>query len=94
MKNKFKACVSLLIALLMIAALLPAGIVASADEGTCGENLTWTLDDDGLLTISGTGDMSDYMFRGPWNYAPKAVVIEEGVTSIGKNAFDTSWKTR
>lgn len=78
----------------MIAALLPAGIVASADEGTCGENLTWTLDDDGLLTISGTGDMSDYMFRGPWNYAPKAVVIEEGVTSIGKNAFDTSWKTR
>lgn len=26
-----------------------------ADSGTCGENLTWALDDNGTLTISGTG---------------------------------------
>ena len=34
-----------------------------ADEvyanGTCGNNLTWTLSENGILTISGTGEMSD-----------------------------------
>ena len=30
------------------------------DSGTCGDNLTWTLDDEGTLTISGTGDMYNY----------------------------------
>ena len=30
------------------------------DSGTCGENLTWTLDSEGMLTISGTGEMDDY----------------------------------
>ncbi|MBO4584538.1 MAG: leucine-rich repeat protein [Clostridia bacterium] len=89
--RKLRTRIALLISLLMLAALLPTGIVASAEEGTCGENLTWAMDDDGALIISGAGEMSDFMFRGPWGYAPKTVVIEEGVTSIGKNAFDTSW---
>ncbi len=30
-------------------------------SGTCGNDLTWTLTEDGLLTISGTGDMDDYL---------------------------------
>ena len=29
-------------------------------SGKCGENVTWKLDDDGTLTISGTGEMTDY----------------------------------
>lgn len=29
-------------------------------SGKCGENLTWTLDDSGILTISGNGKMYDY----------------------------------
>lgn len=29
------------------------------NQGTCGENLTWVLDDKGKLTISGSGDMDD-----------------------------------
>ena len=61
------------------------------DQGTCGDNLTWVLTDDGTLTISGTGAMDDYDFGGaPW-YAygeqVAVVVIEDGVTSIGDNAF-------
>ncbi|MBQ4578908.1 MAG: leucine-rich repeat protein, partial [Clostridia bacterium] len=61
-------------------------------SGTCGENLTWTLDDAYVLTISGTGDMDDWNYIGdiPWNghqYDITAVVIEEGVTSIGSIAF-------
>ena len=32
---------------------------SAAESGTCGENLTWTLDDEGTLTISGTGAMDN-----------------------------------
>ena len=71
-------------------------IIAHADEvasGTCGENLTWSLDDKGTLTISGTGEMEDYFYRGaPWHknadFADiKNIVIEKGVTQIGAYAF-------
>ena len=37
-----------------------AEIVNSGECGADGGNLTWTLDDEGTLTISGTGDMADY----------------------------------
>ena len=29
-------------------------------NGTCGDNVTWTLDSNGLLTISGSGEMWDF----------------------------------
>ncbi len=60
------------------------------DSGSCGENLTWTLDNDGILTISGIGDMEDWMNNtSPWYYNDSIckVVIDEGVTSIGESAF-------
>ena len=78
-------------------------ISASADETSAGtttepqvwieDNLTWTLDADGTLTISGTGAMKDYSSsegnRSPAhnNSNVKKVVIEDGVTSIGYGAF-------
>lgn len=60
----------------------------AANSGTCGKNLTWTLDDKGVLTISGTGAMADYNeYAGtPWSGA-KSVIIKNGVTSIGNCAF-------
>ena len=77
-------------------------ISASADETSAGtttepqvwneDNLTWTLDADGTLTISGAGAMKNYNSSG--NQSPvrknsnvKKVVIEDGVTSIGSYAF-------
>ena len=38
------------------------------ESGTCGENLTWTLDDEGTLTISGTGKMKSFSdsIHAPW----------------------------
>ena len=56
------------------------------------DNLTWKLDADGTLNISGTGAMKDYDYfdnRSPvyGNSSVKKVVIEDGVTSIGKYAF-------
>ena len=56
-------------------------------SGTCGSNLTWTLDDNGLLTIRGLGAMDDFSPRAPWDTAPASVVIENGVTGIGEYAF-------
>lgn len=65
-------------------------------SGTCGPNLTWILDDEGTLTISGIGEMEDYTAQGyvPWYHNGyviigkiKKVVIESGVTSIGDLAF-------
>lgn len=68
-------------------------IFASAAEvasGTCGKNLTWTLDSEGLLTISGEGKMEDYYscMEGPWPTSSViSVEIEYGVTSVGAYAF-------
>ena len=68
-------------------------VVASGTCGANGDNITWTLDDAGTLTISGTGEMKNYGFgssAAPWkSYETmlKSVVIGEGVTNIGDNAF-------
>ncbi len=54
------------------------------DSGTCGWNLTWTLDSEGTLTISGSGQMQS----APWErYKVKTIIIEDGVMSIAKRAF-------
>ena len=39
------------------------------DNGTCGNNLTWNLYDNGMLVISGQGKMTDYSRDdpSPWN---------------------------
>ena len=62
-------------------------IVYIIASGTCGDNLTWKLTDEGELTIEGEGKMTG----APWwyDYATliKKVIIEEGVTSIVSNAF-------
>ena len=67
----------------------PERIVAS---GTCGDNLTWKLDDEGTLTISGKGAMTEWVNRdsAPWKTYSNTinkVVIQPGVTSIGGDAF-------
>lgn len=56
-------------------------------SGTCGRNLSWKLSSEGTLTISGTGEMDDYDFAPPWGHDVSTVVMEKGVTSIGKGAF-------
>ncbi|MCC8160617.1 MAG: leucine-rich repeat protein, partial [Oscillospiraceae bacterium] len=61
-------------------------------DGICGDNLTWTLENDGVLTISGTGDMTDYEWgSAPWyEYSDEItqIVIDDDVTSIGNHAFE------
>ena len=61
---------------------------ANAEKsGTCGPNLKWHLNDNGVLTITGKGEMYDYSYT-PWTYDDLTrVIIGNGVTTIGKNAF-------
>ena len=64
-------------------------IIAS---GQCGSSLTWTLDNQGVLTISGKGAFQNYsnVSHSPWTDNKEdivTVVLEEGVTSIGDQAF-------
>ena len=62
-----------------------------AASGTCGENLTWTLDSDGLLTVSGTGTMDYGDSSKIWTDKRdkvKTAVLKPGVTSIGFAAFN------
>ena len=60
-----------------------------ATSGTCGDNLTWSLDDAGTLSIVGTGSMYTYSNNSPWISRSdiKSVVISEGVTTISATAF-------
>jgi len=63
--------------------------VNAAETGTCGDNLTWTLDGNRLV-ISGTGPMYDYSAENPAPWSGKRLLyieIGEGVTSIGVYAF-------
>ncbi len=60
-------------------------------SGQCGENVFWDLDENGVLTIHGTGPMTNYdwMQNSPFfdNKGIRSVIIEPGVTSIGDFAF-------
>ena len=63
----------------------------NATCGICGEALSWQLADDGTLTITGTGAMTDFArVRSPW-YANRskitAVSFPAGITYIGNYAF-------
>ena len=66
--------------------------------GQCGDDLTWTLDSSGILTISGTGPMYGYsLFKNPWcdsalrnsgiSTRVKNVEISSGVTTLGAYAL-------
>ena len=69
------------------------GIVKAILNGSCGENVNFTLDTEtGVLSITGTGAMTNYSSSSnvPWysikSYI-KSVEITDSVTSIGERAF-------
>lgn len=71
--------------------------VATVDGGTCGDNIKWIIDENDMLTISGTGNMNDYRDpidinsvgeEVPWGYENiKAISISDGIEYIGNSAF-------
>ena len=66
---------------------------AVARSGRCGDSVYWKQYRNNILQIYGAGDMDDYESNSdtPWwtgyDLPISEVIIEDGVTSIGKNAF-------
>ena len=95
MKNAIKQFnICRIVAGFLLGCLLYFGMTSSvfaAESGTCGADLTWELEG-GLLTITGSGDMTDYTDSSlaPWYERAKeikAVSLPSGLTSIGDFAF-------
>lgn len=62
------------------------------ESGTCGDNITWELDNDGTLIVSGSGAMTNYTVDDftPWRFVTiKKVIVRDGVTTIGDYAFSS-----
>lgn len=76
---------------LLVAVFVLAFAVGALADGVCGAEVTWTLSPSGVLTISGKGEIDDCSYgRAPWKDerdSIKSVIVEEGVTGIGNNAF-------
>ena len=86
-----KKILSFVVVLAMLCAFMPT--IANAEKsGVCGYNVNWTLDDNGMLTISGKGPMSNLstddspFYRNRSNI--KSIMIENGVTTIMDYAFE------
>lgn len=91
---KVKVRLGLFIVLMMTLCNLNTIHAQNLYSGSCGDNVTWSLDDEGTLEISGEGDMRGYsggLFSwpgGPWkNYSVQRVVINSGVTGVGAFSF-------
>lgn len=92
MKRRFSFLLCTALACLCVSLLSPKAKAAEIiDSGYCGgegdgTNLTWTLDNEGTLTISGEGSMADNLAFTA-NASVETVIVEDGITSIGKGAF-------
>ena len=104
---KLKKTLAILSAITMTAMYVPVSPVAenirmsaSAEEttniiasGIGGENIVWSVNSDGLLNISGSGECTGfYNEKGEkslamYSYNVRKIVISDGITSIPKSAF-------
>lgn len=112
MKNTIKRITALILGMAMIFSAIPMAAFAAderkvIDSGFCGadgENVSWTLYDDGELVISGEGKMEWYELNsarnrklpGWFEYYDKidVITVEEGVTEIGPDAFSAGDKDK
>ncbi len=90
--NKRLLSILLVLIICSFSAFSVLSVAEGANSGSCGNNLTWTLNSEGKLTISGTGNMNDFSsLASPWSENSDdiiSVVIQNGVTNIGRSAFE------
>ena len=79
----------MILTIAFLSSMLMCANVFAAASGRCGDSITWTLDDSGNLTLSGSGEMWNYGYvTSPFkDYGIKTVTIGDGITSIGDYAF-------
>lgn len=99
MKKTFAMLLSIVMMLSCFFGLdVTAQAASTIASGTCGTNLNWSLDDEGTLSVSGSGNrMNDYYENSaaPWyDYRDriKKAVIAEGIANIGSRAFQDCTK--
>ena len=98
-RKTMQRIILIILALVMVLSIIAPVVMAADVETTeavvrgefeCGDDLTWNFGD-GILTISGSGEMDDYEEDAPWAEYKKEithVVLEGDVTYIGKRAFN------
>ena len=93
-KADVKRLIALLLCVFTVVSVMPmSALLVMADEGEtasgneCGPNATWVIDDMGILTVSGEGEVTSAPWKDIGNRINK-VVIEEGITGICKSAFE------
>ena len=67
--------------------------------GKCGKKVSWQVTDKGSLIIKGSGETYDYdsSTPAPWSLYKKSIkkiIIEEGITILGKRLFDNLTKAK
>ena len=82
-----------LVLTLSVATANAAEVVASGECGADGDNVTWILTDDGVLTIEGEGEMKNYSANSypAWHSYQRDIttaVIRDGITYVGNSAFE------
>lgn len=99
MHTKKLRLLSAVLAICMLLTIAPITAFASTGSGTCGDNISWELDESGTLTLTGSGAMRDYAYNSsggddvsPWREFEmgndiKKIVVGDGITSIGRYAF-------
>ena len=79
----------MILTIAFLSSVLMCANVFAAASGRCGDSITWTLDDSGNLTLSGSGEMwnngyDDSPFK---DYEIRKATVKYGITSIGESAF-------
>ena len=92
MKQSIKTIISIVMVLTIAIICMPMSMASEVYSGTCGDNLTWTLDTEtGELVISGEGEMYDYSSEEtPWfenRLKINSIVVNDGVSRLGDWSF-------
>ena len=81
----------LLMTTVMLLSLLSSISLWADTNGTLTNSISWTLTDEGVLTISGEGEMPDFTSNSsPWYNSENvtSVIITDGITKLGSSTFN------
>ena len=90
--KKTNRLLALALAVLMLLTSLPFAFAEEEPSVACGESAAWALDAEGVFTVAGSGDMTNYSKNTDMPWAKmrdqiKTLVLGEGITGVGDNAF-------
>ncbi len=71
---------------ILVISLLSCINTMAVQSGKCGDNATWILSDDSVLTISGTGEIKKFDIDIDKNKVKEAI-IKDGISIIGEKFF-------